>query len=75
MTSPVRRPAFLAGRPSVLRGRALPAPLEPCAWAEDGTLQALRHPGLPLAGLQFHPDSFLTPQGGDLLRHALALRH
>ena len=63
------------GRYHSLTVTALPAPLEPCAWAEDGTLQALRHPDLPLAGLQFHPDSFLTPQGGDLLRHALALRH
>ncbi len=63
------------GRYHSLTVTALPAPLEPCAWAEDGTLQALRHPDLPLAGLQFHPDSFLTPHGGDLLRHALALGH
>lgn len=61
------------GRYHSLAVTTLPAPLEPCAWAGDGTLQALRHPGLPLAGLQFHPDSFLTPHGGDLLRHALTL--
>ena len=63
------------GRYHSLAVTELPDPLEGCAWAEDGTLMALRHRSLPIAGLQFHPDSFLTPQGGQMWRHALALGH
>lgn len=64
---------FAAGRYHSLAVTRLPASLEPCAWAEDGTLMALRHRAWPLAGVQFHPDSFLTPAGAQLWRHALAL--
>ncbi len=49
----------------------LPPALEAQAFAEDGTVMALRHPGLPLAGVQFHPDSFLTPQGRAMMANAL----
>ncbi|RMG15394.1 MAG: aminodeoxychorismate/anthranilate synthase component II [Planctomycetota bacterium] len=48
---------------------ALPACLEPSAWAEDGTLMALRHRRRPLVGLQFHPESYLSPEGEALLRN------
>lgn len=34
---------------------------------EDGVVMAICHRTLPLAGLQFHPESILTPQGGLLL--------
>ncbi|HEX9081213.1 MAG TPA: gamma-glutamyl-gamma-aminobutyrate hydrolase family protein, partial [Holophagaceae bacterium] len=49
----------------------LPPELEACAWAEDGCLMAFRHRSLPVAGVQFHPDSFLTPDGERLFRNAL----
>jgi anthranilate synthase/aminodeoxychorismate synthase-like glutamine amidotransferase len=49
----------------------VPAVLEVQARAEDGTVMALRHPELALAGVQFHPDSFLTPQGRAMMAHAL----
>jgi len=39
----------------------------------DGIVMALRHRTLPLFGLQFHPESILTPDGQTLLRNFLAL--
>jgi anthranilate synthase component 2 len=50
----------------------LPKEFEVDAWstAPDGTreIMAIRHTTLPLYGVQFHPESFLTPVGYDLLR-------
>jgi anthranilate/para-aminobenzoate synthase component II len=34
---------------------------------------AIRHKTLPVYGVQFHPESFLTPAGYELLRAFLAL--
>jgi anthranilate synthase/aminodeoxychorismate synthase-like glutamine amidotransferase len=38
-----------------------------------GVIQAIRHRTLPAEGIQFHPESVLTPRGHDLLRNFLAL--
>ncbi|MFM7075086.1 MAG: anthranilate synthase component II [Planctomycetaceae bacterium] len=47
------------------------------AWSEnpDGTreIMAIRHESMPVYGVQFHPESFLTPSGHDLLRAFLAV--
>jgi anthranilate synthase/aminodeoxychorismate synthase-like glutamine amidotransferase len=37
-----------------------------------GVIQAIRHRALPAEGIQFHPESVLTPAGHDLLRNFLA---
>jgi anthranilate synthase/aminodeoxychorismate synthase-like glutamine amidotransferase len=54
----------------------LPRDFEVDAWstAPDGTreIMAIRHKTLPVFGVQFHPESFLTPAGYDLLRAFLA---
>lgn len=54
----------------------LPRDFEVDAWstAPDGTreIMAIRHRTLPVYGVQFHPESFLTPAGYDLLRAFLA---
>jgi len=60
----------------VVDPRSLPADLEVDAWstAPDGTreIMAIRHRTLPVYGVQFHPESFLSPVGYDLLRSFLA---
>jgi anthranilate synthase component II len=50
----------------------LPPELEASAWSDDGVLMGLRHRDLPLVGLQFHPESYLTPRGDDILRNFLS---
>ena len=49
----------------------LPAVLEPTAWG-GGVLMAMRHRELPALGVQFHPESVLTPDGKRLLETFLA---
>jgi anthranilate synthase/aminodeoxychorismate synthase-like glutamine amidotransferase len=49
----------------------LPAELEQTAWG-GGVLMAMRHRELPALGVQFHPESVLTPKGIGLLETFLA---
>ncbi|KAA2251408.1 aminodeoxychorismate synthase component I [Solihabitans fulvus] len=51
----------------------LPDTLCATAWAEDGTVMALRHRTLPRWGVQFHPESIATEHGARLLRNFAAL--
>lgn len=52
-----------------------PSELEACAFAPDGTILGLRHRTLAVHGVQFHPESILTPQGKRLLGNFLVLAH
>ena len=49
----------------------MPDELEVCATTEDGEVMAVRHRELPIDGIQFHPESVLTPSGPDLARNFL----
>jgi para-aminobenzoate synthetase component 2 len=55
--------AFLAGRYHSLAATRLPEVLEVTATAPDGEVMAVRHRDLPVDGVQFHPESVLTPDG------------
>jgi len=46
--------------------------LEVAAISEDGVVQAVRHRDLPIPGVQFHPESIMTPEGKVLLANFLA---
>ena len=50
---------------------SLPDVLEVTAEAEDGVIMGLRHRTWPIEGVQFHPESVLTPEGGRLLGNFL----
>ena len=63
---------FLAGRYHSLAATSLPDVLEVSATAADGEVMAVRHRDLPVDGVQFHPESVLTPVGRDLARNFLA---
>ena len=56
----------------VVEERSLPAALRVSARNRDGLVMALRHRRLPLCGVQFHPESILTPHGQVLLRNFLS---
>lgn len=49
----------------------LPEVLEVTATSPDGCIMALRHREFDVRGIQFHPESVLTPQGKDILRNFL----
>ncbi|MDN7241312.1 aminodeoxychorismate/anthranilate synthase component II [Planococcus sp. N028] len=49
---------------------AMPAALLVTARSEDGSIMAVQHPTLPIAGIQFHPESILTQDGFLMLKNA-----
>jgi len=51
----------------------LPAELELTAWTDDGLVMATQHRELPRYGVQFHPESILTPEGPRIVENFLAL--
>jgi anthranilate synthase/aminodeoxychorismate synthase-like glutamine amidotransferase len=55
----------------IVERASLPATLEVTAETADGIVMALRHRDLPVEGVQFHPESILTPAGGILLQNFL----
>lgn len=56
----------------VLEPASMPAGLEILATCEDGTIMAIRHRRKPLTGIQFHPESFMTEGGLQLLKNWLS---
>jgi anthranilate synthase/aminodeoxychorismate synthase-like glutamine amidotransferase len=52
----------------IVERATLPAALEITAETVDGLIMGLRHRVYPIHGVQFHPESIMTPSGKDLLR-------
>ena len=59
----------------VVKKEGLPDCLEVTAWTDDGEIMGLRHRQHPVQGVQFHPESFMTEIGKDLLRNFLQLHY
>jgi anthranilate/para-aminobenzoate synthase component II len=60
-----------AGRYHSLAATTVPDSLEVCATTDDGEVMAVRHHELPVDGIQFHPESVLTPLGPEIGRNFL----
>ncbi len=59
---------------SLIVAEPLPSSLRAVAHTEEGELMALQHRDYPIYGVQFHPESILTPQGMRILRNFLAIK-
>ena len=84
ISTPVRLDSdpLFAGLPSTIEvGRyhswvaadPLPAELNVIARDEQNQIMALRHISYPVYGVQFHPESILTPEGATIIKNWLAL--
>ena len=62
---------FQAGRYHSLAAISVPDPLEVSATCTEEEVMAVRHRSLPVDGVQFHPESVLTPVGPALARNFL----
>jgi anthranilate synthase component 2 len=57
----------------IVRAETLPASLAATAHTADGLVMGISHRDLPIAGVQFHPESIASEHGHALLRNFLAL--
>lgn len=66
---------FEAGRYHSLAAEvdSIPASLEVTARTSRGEIMGIRHRELPIEGVQFHPESVLTPEGDELMKNFLEL--
>lgn len=72
---------LFAGLPAVIRGARyhslavdsalMPEELAVTAFTEDGEVMAVSHKAHPIYGLQFHPESILTPEGNAIIKNFL----
>ena len=67
---PVARYHSLAAAPETM-----PECLQVTARTEDGEVMAVQHREYPIYGVQFHPESILTPDGHKMLENFMAIRN
>jgi anthranilate synthase component 2 len=63
---------FVAGRYHSLIVTEVPPEITVSAKSDEGEIMGIRHSRYPIEGVQFHPESILTPKGGVLLSNFLA---
>lgn len=69
----IKRPVQVARYHSLsVQESTLPEELEVTACSDDGEIMAMRHRKYPVYGLQFHPESVMTPEGPAMIRNFLA---
>ena len=66
-------PSIQAARYHSLAGvkATLPETLKVIAWTDDGEIMGVAHKEYPVYGVQFHPESILTPQGKTIIKNFL----
>ncbi len=65
---------FVAGRyhSLVIEASSLPGELDVIAWTDQGEIMGIQHREHQITGVQFHPESVLTPEGKRLLSNWLS---
>ena len=56
----------------IVKRGTLPDAIEVTAWTDRDEIMGIRHTELPIEGVQFHPESFLTEHGHHLIRNWLS---
>ncbi|HLC93065.1 MAG TPA: aminodeoxychorismate/anthranilate synthase component II [archaeon] len=64
---------FQVGRYHSLSGQKIPKELVVSAKSESGVVMGVRHKKYFVEGVQFHPESILTPEGGKIIENVLAM--
>ena len=62
---------FQAARYHSLSIASVPENFDKTAWTNDEEIMAIAHKEKPIFGVQFHPESFLTPMGSKILKNFL----
>lgn len=67
-------PKFQIGRYHswMIDEKTLPSKLIPTGYADDGSLQSMKHISLPIEAVQFHPESVLTEYGKEMINNWLS---
>lgn len=55
----------------IIERESLPPEFIISAWTDDDVIMGIRHRTLPLLGVQFHPESIMTPDGKTILKNFL----
>ena len=62
---------FQAARYHSLSLESVPPGFHKTSWTNDDEIMGIQHESLPIFGVQFHPESFLTPMGSKILENFL----